>query len=63
MKEFKMVKDKKLEEYSMKQMIKSLNIVNMVLYLDAYKALKEAMNISDIIYASLVLDSLKGGLF
>lgn len=63
MKEFKMVKDKKLEEYSMKQMIKSLNIVNMVLYLDAYKALKEAMNISDVIYASLVLDSLKGGLF
>lgn len=63
MKEFKMVKDKKLEEYSMKEMIKSLNIVNMVLYLDAYKALKEAMNISDIIYASLVLDSLKGGLF
>ena len=63
MKEFKMVKDKKLEEYSMKEMIKSLNIVNIVLYLDAYKALKEAMNISDIIYASLVLDSLKGGLF
>lgn len=63
MKEFKMVKDKKLEEYSMKEMIKSLNIVNMVLYLDAYKALKEAMNISDVIYASLVLDSLKGGLF
>lgn len=63
MKEFKMVKDKKLEEYSMKQMIKSLNIVNMVLYLDAYKALKEAMNIADVIYASLVLDSLKGGLF
>ena len=63
MKEFKMVNDKKLEEYSMKEMIKSLNIVNMVLYLDAYKALKEATNISDIIYASLVLDSLKGGLF
>ena len=63
MKELKMVKDKKLEEYSMKQMIKSLNIVNMVLYLDAYKALKEAMNISDIIYASLVMASSKGGLF
>ena len=63
MKELKMVKDKKLEEYSMKEMIKSLNIVNMVLYLDAYKALKEAMNISDVIYASFVLDSLKGGLF
>lgn len=59
MKELKMVKDKKLEEYSMKEMIKSLNIVNMVLYLDAYKALKEAMNVSDVIYASLVLDSLK----
>ena len=63
MKELKKIKNKKLEEYSMKQMIKSLNIVNMVLYLDAYKALKEAMNISDIIYASLVLDSLKAGLF
>ena len=44
MKELKKIKNKKLEEYSMKQMIKSLNIVNMVLYLDAYKALKEAMN-------------------
>lgn len=63
MKELKNIKNKKLEEYSMKEMIKSLNIVNMVLYLDAYKALKEAMSISDVIYASLVLDSLKGGLF
>ena len=63
MKELKNIKNKKLEEYSMKEMIKSLNIVNMVLYLDAYKALKEAMSVADVIYASLVLDSLKGGLF
>ena len=63
MKELETIKRTKLGEYSMKEMVKSLNIVNMVLYLDAYKALKEAMNISDIIYASLVLDSLKGWLF
>lgn len=62
MKELKNIKRLKLEEYSMKEMIKSLSIVNMVLYLDAYKALREAINITDIIHASMILDSLKGGM-
>lgn len=62
MKELKNIKTMKLEEYSLKEMIKSLNIVNMVLYLDAYKALREAINITDVIHASMILDSLKGGM-
>lgn len=62
MKELEKIKTTKLSEYSMSEMIQSLSIVNMVLYLDAYKALREAINVNDVIYASLVLDSLKGGM-
>lgn len=61
-KQLETIKQLKLHEYSMSKMMQSLSIVNMVLYLDAYKALREAINVNDVIHASMILDSLKGGM-
>jgi hypothetical protein len=57
-----LIKDLKLDQYSLKNIISYLNLKSMVLYLDAFKSLKDAESIRDIVEASLILDaSTKGG--